>query len=169
MLRDSLDLLPLRQAITPTGEAASAFAGQGLFDWLSKPERYQILRHGQGGQILAADELALLEAQHLLRLAYGAMVGFGEPTVHTYVDPADDSLRVPVMFLRVDSPRAHAAEVLRMIKSRPSRLQEVDVKRHRVVLRAELRLASLLGLERRILEATDGSAHVRSWLLRYER
>jgi hypothetical protein len=45
----------------------------------------------------------------------------------------------------------------------------VDQQRHRVVVRAEIRLARLLGLEDEILALGDGSAHVLCWLLRYER
>jgi hypothetical protein len=166
--RDKLDLLPLRQAVTPAGDAASAFATRGLLDWLSKPDRFQIISHGHGGQILAIGELALTEAQQLLRQAYGALVGFGEPTVHTYVDPQAGCLMVPVMFLRVEAPRAHATELLRIVEGRAARVQEVDVQKHRVVLRAELRLSRLIGLERAIVDATGGSAHILCWLLRYE-
>jgi hypothetical protein len=167
-LRDPLDLLPLRQTVTPAGDAASAFATRGLLDWLSKPDRFQIISHGNGGQILAIGELALAEAQQLLRQAYGALVGFGAPTVHTYVDPQAGCLMVPVMFLRVEAPRAYACELLRIVEGRCARVQEVDVQKHRVVLRAEIRLANLIGLERAIVEATGGAAHILCWLLRYE-
>ena len=76
------DLLPWRQTVTPKVEAAVVFASQGLLDGLSQPGRYRIVRHGHGGQILAADEPALLRAQWLLRQAYGALIDFSEPTVH---------------------------------------------------------------------------------------
>ena len=76
-----LELLPLRQTVTPRGEAASAFATQGLLDGLSQPGRYRIIRYGHGGQILAADTPALVQAQRLLRQVYGPLIDFGEPLV----------------------------------------------------------------------------------------
>jgi len=79
----TIDLLPLRQAVTPRDESALVFATQALLDRLSQPGRYRIVRHGHGGQILAADEAALGQARWLLREAYGALIDFGEPTLDT--------------------------------------------------------------------------------------
>jgi hypothetical protein len=88
------ELLPLRQTVTTTGEATVAFATQGLLDDLSRPGRYRIVRHGHGGQILAADEPALEQARWLLRQAYGALIDFGEPMLHTLA-PSLHSLDSP--------------------------------------------------------------------------
>ena len=41
LVRDRLDLFPLRQMVSVSGEAEHVFARQGLLDWLSRPERYQ--------------------------------------------------------------------------------------------------------------------------------
>lgn len=168
-LRDPFDLLPLRQVVRPSGAAAPAFARQSLLDGLSRPVRFRISRYGEGGQILAVSEQALSEGRAVLRQAYGDLVSFGAPTVHTYVDPQREMLMEPLMYMRIDAPKAQRRELLALLEDRGAELQEVDQQRHRVVVRAEIRLARLLGLEREILALGDGSAHVLCWLLRYER
>ena len=80
---ESLPLLPIRQMVIARGPQELAFASQGLFAALSRPERFRILRHGAGGQILARNDPALAEAQNLLRQAYGEAIAFGTPTIHT--------------------------------------------------------------------------------------
>jgi hypothetical protein len=168
-VRDRLDLLPLRQAVVAKGDAALVFARQGLLDGLSRPDRYHVVGHGNGGQILAASEFALAEAQVVLRQAYGDLVTFGVATVHTYVDAEAGGLMVPVLFLRVDAPRCHMQELLDLLEARAARMKEVDVRRDRVVLRAEAEFSRALDLQRRVHALTDGSAHFLSWLLGYAR
>ena len=168
-VRDKLDLLPLRQVVRATGDALPAFARPALMEWLSRPDRYRIVGHGSGGQILAASEWALADAQLVLRQAYGPLVTFGSPAVHTYVDPREECLMVPVIFLRIDAPRVHARELQQVLAEHGAVLQEVDLQRAGVVLRAEIALSRALGLPRRIGELTDGAAHILSWLIRYER
>lgn len=165
---DRLELLPLRQMVTVDSQAAGNFPRQGLLDWLSRADRYRIISHGHGGQILAVSERALAEARLVLRQAYGPLVSFGIPTVHSYVDTQAETLMVPVMFLRVDAPRAHARELQQMLQERSAGLREVDLQRDRVVVRAEMELSRSLGLEREIDVLTDGSAHLLSWLVRYQ-
>jgi hypothetical protein len=167
--RDPHDLLPLRQVVRPSGEAAPAFARQSLLDGLSRPVRFRINRYGEGGQIRAVSEQALSEARAVLRQAYGDLVSFGAPTVHTYEDPQREILMEPLMFMRIDAPKSQRRQLLELLEERGAELQEVDQQRHRVVVRAEIRLARLLGLENEILELGDGSAHVLCWLLRYDR
>lgn len=166
--RDRLDLLPLRQLVTADGDAAGVFSRPGLLGCLSRPERYRIASHGSGGQILAAGERALAEAQVVLRNAYGASLHFAPATVHSFVDAATQALMVPVIFLRVDAPRSHARELQQLLAYRSAHVKDVEVQRDRVVMRAEMELSRSLGLERRILEVTDGAVHILSWLLRYE-
>ena len=168
-VRDRFDLLPLRQLVTVSGEAAPAFARHGPPDWLSKPGRYQINGHGCGGQILAVNELAMAEAQLVLRQAYGSSISFGIAAVHTYVDPDTETVMVPVMFLRVDAPRCHARELQQVLLERSAEMKKADLQRDRVVIRAELELSLALGLERQVDELTQGAAYVLSWLLRYQR
>jgi hypothetical protein len=168
-VRDRLDLLPLRQRVSAAGDAAIVLARQGLLDWLAKPDKYRIVRHGDGGQILAVSEPALAEARAVLRQAYGSLVTFGIPMVHTYVDPQAETLMVPMMFLRIDAPRSHAQDLRRMLADRCAEIKEMDLQRQRVVVRAEVELARSLGLQGQVDEMTDGRAHMLAWLLRYQR
>ncbi|MBC5784604.1 hypothetical protein H8N03_16770 [Ramlibacter sp. USB13] len=168
-MRDALDLLPLRQLVTVHGEAADVFARQVLLDRLSKPHRYAIVAHGgAGGQILAAGERALAEARALLRQAYGPGVSFGIPTVHTYLDPRTNATMVPVIFVRIDAPRAHGEPLQALLKECGAALHAMEIRRERIVLRADLVLARAVDLESRVMEITDGASQVLSWLVRYE-
>ena len=167
--RDRLDLLPLRQMVSATGDAAHEFARQALLDGFAKPDRYRVVSHGHGGQILAVGELALAEAQAMLRQAYGSLVSFGTPNVHTYVDAETGALMTPVVFLRVDAPRSHTQELLQVLAARSAEMNQVDPQRDRVVVRAELELSRAIGVTRQIDELTNGAAQVLSWLLRYQR
>jgi hypothetical protein len=168
-VRDKLDLLPLRQMVIAAGEAAPVFARQPLLDWLSRPDRYQIIRHCDGGQILAANEHALAEARTVLRQAYGALVTFAAPAVHSYMDCDGEVPMVPIIFLRIDAPRAHAQELQRRLAERCASMKEVDLQRDRVVLRAEMEMCRALGFARKLEELTGGAAHLVSWLVRYDR
>ena len=170
-VRNRPDLLPLRQMVSANEDAALVFAGQGLLNWLSKPDRFQIIGHGHGAQILAASEFALAEAQRVVRQAYGDLVTFGTATVHTYLDRESQTPMVPVMFVRLDAPRRHKKELLDLLRARTAHMRKVDVQRDRVVIRAELELSRALGLQREVHELTDddGSAHFLCWLLGYRR
>ena len=167
-VRDRSDLLALRQMVSVRDDAAFVFAGQGLLNWLSRPDRFQIIGHGNGAQILAASEFALAEARTVVRRTYGDLVKFGAPTVHTYLDPETQAPMVPVMFLRIDAPRRHKEELLDLLKARAANMTTVDVQRDRVVIRAELELSRALGLQCQVHASTDdGSAHFLCWLLGY--
>jgi len=164
---DTFDLLPLRQAVSLDCEGRIAMASQRLLDGLSRPERFRILRHGAGGQILARNGLALAEAQGVLQQVYGGLVSFGTPRVHTVTDDATGATLVPVMRLRIDAPRACRQAVVRTLDERAAAPREIAVVRDGIVVRTESPLAALIGLERQVLERTDGAAHVLCWLARY--
>lgn len=168
-VRDALDLLPWRQMVSVEGDAARGLARECFPRWLAKPDQYRIDSHGHGGRILAVSELALAHARAALLRAYGCALTFGMPNVHTYVDPQVGAVMVPVMFLRVDAPRSHAHALRQLLADRGAEIKEVDLQRHRVLLRAELEMSRSLGMERAIGELTGGAAHVLSWLLRYQR
>jgi hypothetical protein len=162
------ELLPLRQCVRPSAAASLAFASRALLAALSRPGKFQIASYGEGGLILAANEPALAEARLVLQQAYGERVAFAEPMVHTWVDPIEETLMVPVMFLRVDAPKAHAQVLIDELKKRAAEVQDVDLQRNRVVVRAAVRLADLLGFEQQAQAATDGTSHVLAWLVGYE-
>jgi hypothetical protein len=161
---DTLDLLPLRQMVRAT-HAPAGLSGR-LLDELSRPDRFRILRHGPGGQILARNGLALAEAQVVLRNAYRS-IDFGPPTVHRVIDHATGTILVPMMFLRVDAPRAFRRELLQILTERSTGASEIAMQRDRMVVRSESPLACLIGIERQILERTDGAAQILYWLSRY--
>ena len=167
-VRDPLDLLPLRQFVAASGEAAEEFAGQALLVALGRPGKFLLARHGPGAQILACNEHALAEAQAMLRRTYGDLVRFGEPNVHSWVDAAAGHVMLPQVYLRIDASRSHARELLKLLEDRGAHERQADLQRHRVIVRSEMPLARSLGITREIGEVTDGAAHVMSWLLRYE-
>ncbi|MCE3270959.1 MAG: hypothetical protein K0S57_1356 [Ramlibacter sp.] len=167
-VREPLDLLPVRQLVGASGDAAEAFASQALLDALCRPGKYRVMRHGQGAQILAANEFALAEAQAMLGRAYGALVTFGEPGVHTWLDAEAGALMVPVVYLRIDAPRSHWQDLLQLLADRSAQSKQADLQRRRVVVRAEMELSRSMGVTRQVGEVTDGAAQVLSWLTRYQ-
>jgi hypothetical protein len=164
---DTLDLLPLRQMFSATFDTAIGFCSQHLLDRLSRPDRFRILRHGRGGQILARNGLALAEAQLVLRHAYGRSIALGTPTAHASIDHATGTILRPVMFLRIDAPRAYRQVLLQLLAERSADPRETTVQRDRILVRTESPLARLIGLEQQVLDHTDGTAHILCWLVRY--
>jgi hypothetical protein len=163
---DTLDQLPLRQMVRATRPSETPVAGWRGLEGLSRPDRFRILRHGSGGQILARNGLALAEAQVVLRHAYGSSIDFGAPRVHHVIDHATGMILVPIMFLRVDAPRAYRQELLQILLQR-SQASAISTLRDRVVVRTESPLAALIGLERQILDRTNGAAQILCGLSRY--
>ena len=161
------DMLPLRQKVDAAPGRALELRGPGVPAALSRPGRFRVLRDGTGGQILACNGLALAEAQHLLRQVYGASITFAGPTVHTLLDHASGTVLVPMMFLHIDAPRACRKDLLQLLARRSADEGAITLERQRVVVRAELPLARLIGVERDVLERTDGAAQVLCWLARY--
>jgi hypothetical protein len=157
---DTLDLLPLRQMVRATHATATGLGGGRLLDGLSRPGRFRIMRHGPGGQILARNGLALAEAQVMLRHAYGSCIDFGTPSAHRVIDHATGTVLMPTMSLRVDAPRAFRRELLQILDQRSIGPGEIAIQRGRMVMRMESPLACLIGLEREILERTDGAAQI---------
>ena len=164
---DTQDLLPLRQMVRASHATATGLGGRLLLEGLSRPDRFRILRHGPGGQILARNGLALTEAQVVLRNAFGRSIDFEPPTPHRVFDHATGTILEPMMFLRIDAPRACKKELLQMLVQRSADAGEITTKRDRIVVRMESPLACLIGLERQVLESTDGAAKILCWLSRY--
>lgn len=164
---DTLDLLPLRQMVRARHATATGLGGLRPLDGLSRPDRFRILRHGPGGQIMARNGLALAEAQAVLRHAYGSSIDFGTPSVHRVIDHATGTILMPMMFLRIDAPRAYRKALLQMLVQRSAQAGEIATRRDRIVVRTESPLACLIGLERQVLERTDGTARILCWLSRY--
>jgi hypothetical protein len=149
--QNKLDLLPLRQHLRPATSAGLAFASRDLLESLSRPGKFQIVGLGEGGQVMAANEFALAEARLLLQQAYGDFLVFENASAHTYTDPVLKTVMVPVMFARIDAPRAHAHTLIQRLKDRGA-----------------APLAGLLGFGKEVLDLTNGSAQLLTWLLRYQ-
>jgi len=164
---DMLDLLPLRQMVHARHATAAGLASRLRLDGLSRPDHFRILRHGAGGQILARNGLALAKAQAVLQHACGQSIDFAPPTAHRVIDHATGAILVPMMFLRVDAPRAFRQELLQLLAERSIAPGEIALQRRRIVARVEAPLTALIGLERQIVERTDGAAHILCWLSRY--
>ncbi len=163
-----LDLLALRQGLRPASADLPALHDPGLLASLSRSDSFQIGRHGSAVEIRAATELALAQARLVLQQACGEQLDFGDAFAHTWVDPVSGLTMAPVMFLRIDAPKVHAHALLERLKERGAVVQRTDIERKRIVLRGEAWLADLIGFGRDVLELTDGSAQVLSWLLRYD-
>ena len=164
---DTQDLLPLRQMVRATHATVTRLGGRLPLEGLSRPDRFRIMRHGPGGQIMARNGLALAEAQVVLRNAYGRSIDFGPPTIHRVIDHATGTILVPRMSLRVDAPRSFRRKLLQLFAERSIEPGEIAIKRNRMVVRIESPLACLIGLEQQILKRTDGSVQILCWLSRY--
>jgi hypothetical protein len=164
---DTLDLMPLRQMVRGTHASRAGWCAQSLLDGLSRPDRFRIVRLGAGGQILARNGLALAEAQRLLRHAYGTSIEFATPTVHRVIDHATGAVLEPLMSLRVDAPRTFRQDLLQILADRETGPGQVAVQGERTIVRVESPLACLIGVERQVLERTQGAARILCSLARY--
>ena len=68
------------------------------------------------------------------------------------------------MFLRVKTPRGYAASVAEDLERRAVRILQKDFRRLHWVIRAEGRLADLLGFDKAVETLTNGTAVVWNWL-----
>ncbi len=164
---DPLIKYPLRQSLLPGAKGLAVFARRGPVDWLSRPERYIFVCEGRGGRIYATNEASLEEARQVLRDVHGDQVVAREPEIHTFVDHELDALVEPIMFLRLKSPRAYATLLRDELDRRRADVREENLQRHDVVIRAEMRLADLMGYSTAALEMSNGSVVIWNWLLRY--
>lgn len=164
---DKFASYPLRQSLLPSAKGLAIFAKRGLVEWLSRPDRYLIVCEGRGGRIYAANEASLEEAQQVIKDAYRDQVISRAPEIYTFVDPRLDALVEPIMFLRLKSPRGYATALLEELDRRRASIKEEYLQRYHVVIRAEARLADLMGYSKATLTMTNGSAVIWSWLLRY--
>jgi hypothetical protein len=160
--------LPLRQRWQLLGDSAPASAAPPLRDTVPVRSKFALIPQGAGGEIWALNERALREGRAAVSAGHGEGVRFGELQVHTYVDPVRRVPMEPLMFVKVNARREHLDVLLQQLRARGARMHEVELQKQRVVLRAEARLARLLGLEEAVLAVGRHSAQVFSWLVRYE-
>jgi hypothetical protein len=165
--QEKFDIYPLRQQLLPGAKGLAIFATRGLVEWLSRPDRYVIVCEGRGGKIYAANEASLEEAQQVIKTAYGNQVISRAPEIHTFVDPKLNALVEPIMFLRLKSPRGYTTALLEELDRRRASIKETYVQNSDIVIRAEARLADLMGYSEATQAMTNASAVIWSWLLRY--
>ncbi|MEO8248649.1 MAG: hypothetical protein ABI589_04695 [Burkholderiales bacterium] len=166
--QDNLNRYPLRQLLLPAAEGDTPLERPGVVDLHSRPDSYLVISEERGGRIYAANESALKEAQQVAAAAHGEGVILADPYVHTFHEAALAAKFEPVMYLRVKVPSGYAEAVLQDLEQRGVRIMYSDVKRLDAVIRAEGRLADLLGYEEAVQTLTLGTAVVWNWLLRYE-
>jgi hypothetical protein len=130
--------------------------------------RFTLVAQGAAGEIRALNERALREGRQAVEEAHRGRVAFGEPRVHSYIDPMRRVPMEPFMFVKVHARREHLDRLVQELRVRGARLHEVELQKHGVLLRAEARLAALLGLEEAVQAAVTHSARVFTWLVRYE-
>ena len=115
-----------------------------------------------GLAILAANEDALEEPRRILREMYGDFVEVRDPRVRYMPGPHE-----PIMHVRITAKRDNAPAILRELRNRGARLLEECTRNRVYVVRAEARLATLLGLPARLDEITVGLAMHSIRLIRY--
>lgn len=166
-INERLALYPLRQPLLPGAEGLAMFAERGTVEWVSRPERYLIVCEGRGGRIYAANECALTEAQAIVRDVHGALVVMRPPEIHSY-QAEDGTTLEPLMFLRLKAPSEYAVRVLEDLERRGAKIEERDLQRHDLVVRAQVWLRDLMGYPETVQALANGSAVMWNWLLRYE-
>jgi len=115
-----------------------------------------------GLAILAANEDALEEPRRILREMYGDFVEVRDPRVRYMPGPHE-----PIMHVRITAKRDNAPAILRELRNRGARLLEECTRNRVYIVRAEARLATLLGLPARLDEITEGLAMHSIRLIRY--
>lgn len=159
--------LPLRQewrlpaAVAPAPQRA--LRGEG-----GHPPRFAIVRRGHEGEIWALNERALGEGRHVMKLAHRGEINFKAPRVHTYLHPQRRIAMEPTMFVKVNARREHLEAVQQELRRRGARMREVELQGRRAIVRAEARLAALLGFEEAIDSLSARSAQAHTWLVRYD-
>jgi hypothetical protein len=159
---------PLRQSLWVDAQKLASLRESGAAEWLSKPERHLLVDDGKQFTLCAANEQTLDEATPPVAAALGASARFDAPRAHCAIRAHDGVRLQPVMFVRIRAPHAHAARVREELLRRGTRVVEEDVQADRIVVRAEARLADLIGYTKFLREATNESAELWSWLVRYE-
>ena len=155
--------LPLRQRWQLTCPGTATQMGPAWREPRRALAKFILVAQGQEGEIRAVNERALADARQLVERAHHGRVRFLPAQVHTYVDPLQRVPMEPLMFVKTSAPREHLDAALRELRARGARMHEVELQGRGVLLRAEVRLRDLLGLQDAV-----PSAQVFSWLVRYE-
>lgn len=164
----ALEPYPLRQPVSASPQKLASLRESAATEWISKPERYLLVDDGEQFTLCATDEQTLEEATPLVAAALGASARFGAPRAHCATRVHDGTRLQPVMFVRVQVPRMHAAHVREELTRRGAKVVEEDAQGERVVVRAEAPLAVLIGYRKFLRDTTNTRFELWSWLARYE-
>ena len=163
----ALGRLPLRQPWQLVGASVIPLPAECERPAVRGRSKFAVVARGSQGEIWALNERALSQGRQAVTAAHPGQVRFGEPRIHAYLDPHRQLPMEPLMAVKVNARREHLEPVLRELRAR-GRMQEVELQRGKVVLRAQVRLAALLGFEDVARAISVDSAQVFSWLIRYE-
>ncbi|SEA15673.1 hypothetical protein [Variovorax sp. YR216] len=164
----ALEPYPLRQSLSVNEQKLASLRDNAATEWISRPDHYLLVDDGEQLTLCAANEQALEEATPLVAAALGASARFGAPRAHCAIRGHDGARLQPVMYVRVQVSRAHAAHVREELARRGARLVEEDPQGDRLVLRAEAPLSALIGYRKFLRDTTNARFELWSWLARYE-
>jgi predicted membrane GTPase involved in stress response len=119
----------------------------------------------EGLRIMAANEAALELPVKLLRDIHGDDLELGTPRARLI---CGDDVREPVMSLHAIVASEHVEAVLGDLTRRGALVQEADRRESQCVLRAQARLAVLLGYQKDLAAMTNGTAALSMQLSHYE-
>lgn len=158
--------LPLAQAWHASSNLAILPVPRQLRAGASR--RWQLLQHAGGGCIYAANEAALQVARTTLLRLHQDQIRFDAPQARTYVDAVRGPM-APLMFVRVDTCRHDLDRLVGGLRERQARLHEVELRRSdAAVIRAQARLADMLGFDEHARRLARLPVRVWSWLGRYQ-
>lgn len=126
----------------------------------------QLVLEPGGGCIYAAHERGLREARRAVERLHAGQVRFEPPIVRTRVDPTH-GVMVPLMFVKAVTQQVDYAAVITNLRSRRARLHEIEMGHEAMIIRAQARLADLLGFEDAVRSIARAPVRVASWLVRY--
>lgn len=119
----------------------------------------------EGLRILAATEAALEEPVRLLREIHGDDLELGRPRARLIYG---NDVEEPIMSVRVSVERAFAQTVVSDLKRRSAVIHEADRRKSPCIVRAQGRLAALLGYQKDLASLTHGAAELSMQLSHYE-
>ena len=119
----------------------------------------------QGLKILAASELALAMPGEIIRQLHADQVEMGAPRVRLLYG---DTVREPIMWVRVSVREADAEAVVQDLVKRGAAIEEVDWRHPRTVIRALASLRNLLGYPDVLAALVPDDPELRMWPSHYQ-
>ena len=118
----------------------------------------------QGLKILAASELALATPGEIIRQIHADEVEMGAPRVRLLFG---DTVREPIMWVRVSVLEADAEAVVQDLVQRDAAIEEADWRHPATVIRALAPLRNLLGYPDALAALAQNDPELRMWPSHY--